>query len=122
PQPGAEPPPRPPELHQAPIGPPPSRRRPGQVARDWKANFVEYLQDAQVRVRYLQEQVAKGKPLPDDAAPYLKATLYHGRVGTKVERGYDAARSVLADVEGLAKTMKWEFDAGRKVINDYLIA
>lgn len=122
PPPGAEPPRRPPEIHQAPISPPPPRRQPRQVARDWKANFVEYLQDAQVRVRYLQEQVAKGKPLPDDADPYLKATLYHGRVGTKVERGYDAARSVLADVEGLAKSMKWDFDAGRKVVNDFLIA
>lgn len=122
PPPGGEGPPRPPELHQAPIAPPPGPRSRRQVARDWKTNIVEYFQDAQARVRYLQERVAQGKPLPDDADPYLKATLYHGRVGTKVERGYDAARSVLADVEGLAKTMKWDFDAGRKVINDYLIA
>lgn len=120
--PGAEAPPRPPELHQAPVAPPPPRRSPSQVARDWKTGIIEYFQDAQVRVRYLQEQVAQGKPLPDDADPYLKATLYHGRVGTKVERGYEQTNAVLADVQALSKAMNLDFDAGRKVINDYLIA
>ncbi len=87
----------------------------------FKTNVLEYFQNSEERIRQLVNRVGQGR-LPDDADPYLKAKLYWGRLQSKVTRGYDEAKDILADVDRLARKTGTDFDNLRDAVNDYLIA
>ena len=118
---GRAPPPRIPRLPLPPTSSPPWWRQIGALTR-WKTDVIEFWQDSMVRVRYLQESVSGGRPLPDYADPYLKATLYYGKTDTIMRAGQEQAQKIVGDAAALAKTMNVPLEDARKIVNDYLIA
>lgn len=115
------PPPLPPSASS---GPPMAPNQRAQIARalnSWRTSVVEFLQNSDVRVKRMVELVGQGR-LPDTADPYLKATLFYGRVGAKTRHGYDEARAIVDDTAALAKRAGMKLADAREMINDYLIA
>lgn len=85
---------------------------------DIKTGLVEYVQNEQERVRQLVGK--KGMKVDDISDPYLKATLYPGRVAERVNQGKKVAEEVVGDANKLAKDLKVDIKQARKDINDYL--
>ena len=81
---------------------------------------VEYVQNSDIRVRKLVEQ--KGAKVSDASDPYLKATLYPGRVASKVEAGRIEAKNIIQDLKKVADEFKTDSKALKKELNDYLVA
>lgn len=85
--------------------------------------FIEYAQNEQVRVMKLIEKIEEeGSDIADLSNPYLKATLYHGRVQTKIDRGNEAVKSLVKDMQKLGDDSGADLKTVRKEINDYLLA
>lgn len=87
----------------------------------------ETFQDAEIRALKLVQRVEDARNvgrggLSDDADPYLRMTLYHGRVGTKMEQGYDKVRELADGMQNLAEKLGTNTLAVRKRINFYLHA
>ena len=84
----------------------------------------ETIRDSEVRVRKLVEtaQKAYGKKQSDDANPYLKMTLYHGRAQEKIRQGYDQVKELTAGMKKLADELGTSISGVRMRINFYLHA
>lgn len=86
-------------------------------ARD---SALEFLQDAQVRVRRLVER--SSEPLPDDADPYMAMTLYHGRLGGRAEEAVGKAEEILRGANAIAKATNSPLENVKRLIDLYLVA
>ena len=79
---------------------------------------VEYVQNTEERLRQLKDPLT----LADAKNPYQKMALMHGKMGTRIEEGYDAVREVAEDVVDYVGRNKVSVAAGRKEVNQYLQA
>ena len=86
-------------------------------ARD---SALEFLQDAQVRVRRLVERA--DEPLPDAADPYMAMTLYHGRLGGRAEEAVAKAEEILKGANAIAKATNSPLENVKRLIDLYLVA
>lgn len=88
--------------------------------QETKTRVIEYIQNSEERVRQL---VNRGDvKVTDKSDPYLRSTLYSGRVGAKIERGKAQAKEAIDAIAKLANGSREELAALRKDVNDYLIA
>lgn len=81
-------------------------------------NFVEYFQNSQKRVLSLVEN----KNLNTATNPYEIMALYHGRLGTKIERGYAKAEEIADDIVISTGRKEASVEEGRTAVNKYLQA
>ncbi|MDQ5955615.1 MAG: hypothetical protein QG621_618 [Patescibacteria group bacterium] len=91
------------------------------VAQKFKTvftNIVEHVQNSEERVRQLTTQ----KNLNTATDPYEIMTLYHGRVGKKIEEGYQRAEEIADDIISFSGRNKTDVLDGRQEVNDYLQA
>ena len=85
--------------------------------RMW-TNIVENVQNTEERIRQLVET----KGLDTTVDPYERLTLYHGRVGQKIEEGYDLTEDIADDVITFSGRSRGESIDGRTAVNKYLQA
>jgi hypothetical protein len=85
-------------------------------------NIRERFQDSFIKMRKLQEEVAKGKPIPDNLNVDQAETLFHGRVNAKLEDVGQAIRDVDSSIVRAAKTSKVSPDEFRTDVDSYLHA
>lgn len=79
--------------------------------RKTKTEVLEYIQNKEERVRQL---VSKKNVVIDDASdPYLKMTLYPGRVANKIELVKNEAKSIVSEMKAAG--------VSRKEVSDYLL-
>jgi hypothetical protein len=95
----------------------PDAAGPLRKARD---SALEFLQDAQLRVRRLVERA--DEPLPDDADPYMAMTLYHGRLGGRAEAATEKAKVILQGTNAIAKATNSPLENVKRLIDLYLVA
>lgn len=91
------------------------------VAQKFKTvftNIVEHVQNSEERVR----QLVTRKDLNTATDPYEIMTLYHGRVGRKIEEGYQRAEEIADDIISFSGRNKTDVLNGRQEVNDYLQA
>jgi hypothetical protein len=87
----------------------------GSVAstlRETKTSMLEAFQNSQERVRQLVSRA--GVKVDDVSDPYLKSTLFSGRIGTKMEATKQEVKSVLTELKAA--------NVSREELSDYLIA
>jgi hypothetical protein len=75
-------------------------------------DMTEYFQNEHERVRQLVER--KDVKISDESDPYLKMTLYPGRVAEKITKTKDEIKKIVKEMEKEKVT--------RKEISDYLVA
>jgi hypothetical protein len=123
-----------PELSRVPQGPlkpkspfgtilpqkPPKKTEKFTTLKKAKTSIVEYVQNEAERVRQLVAR--KDVKVSDTSDPYLKMTLYHGRVGAQVDAAKKEAEKAIADMKILADKSKNELTAFRKKVAGYLKA
>lgn len=85
-------------------------------------NIREKVQDQFIRVRKLQQGVAKGEPIPDDINIDQAETLFHGRVHTKLEEIKDRVTVMDKDMTKAAKAAGVSPDDFAADVNSYLHA
>jgi len=83
-------------------------------------NFIEFVQDTDIRVRKLLE--TKGMKVTDATNPYQKATLYPGIVDTKIRNTKAYFETLVNDVVAIADQSGKDVAFIRKDINEYLHA
>lgn len=83
-----------------------------------KTKLIEYVQNEQERVRQLVSK--KGVKVDDVSDPYLKATLYPGRVAEKIKQGNDEAEGLIKDMKKVADEFKTDLAGIREEVNNYL--
>lgn len=83
-----------------------------------KTNLVEYFQNESETVRKLVGK--KGAVVEDSTDPYLKATLYPGKVAEKVNQGKSEAEAIIKDMQKVSKGFKTNLKGMRQQVNDYL--
>lgn len=88
--------------------------------KNTKTKVLEYIQNDQERVRKLLEN--KDLKITDQSDPYLKSTLYSGRIGQKIEAAKEETTKAISEMSGLAKKAKVDLKKIREEVNDYLIA
>jgi hypothetical protein len=88
--------------------------------KDFTLKGTEYFQDAEVRVKNLVNR--SDVKVSDISDPYLKATLYPGRVSVKVEKGYADAEAIIKDMKDVADKFSATLSSIKKEVNDYLIS
>jgi len=86
--------------------------RVGRGFREIKTKLIEHVQNEAERVRQLVKR--KDVKIDDASDPYLKITLYPGRVGAKIEKANVEAKSIVKDLK------KTKID--RKDVSDFLQA
>lgn len=86
--------------------------------KEAKTKVLEYVQNTDERVRQLTTK--KGVKVDDASDPYLKATLYPGRVAERVNQGKEEVGAIIKDAKKLAGEFKTDLKSVRKEINDYL--
>lgn len=86
--------------------------------RKARTNFIETVQNTDVRVKELIEK--KGVKLTDESDPYLKMTLFPGRVGKKVEDLKERAREITMTIEKSARESGTDLKTLKKEVSDYL--
>jgi hypothetical protein len=89
-----------------------------KVLKEALSTVLEYVQNTEERVRKLVGQ----KGLDVSVDPYETMTLYHGRVGDKIEQGYNAVQDITDDVIDLVGRSRTDVDTGRAGISKYLQA
>lgn len=87
-------------------------------AKEVKTKIIEYVQNEQERVRQLVGK--KGVVVDDISDPYLKATLYSGRVAEKIDQGKKEAQEIVKQAKKVADEFKSDLKTIRKEVNDYL--
>lgn len=87
--------------------------------RGIKTNTIEFLQNSQERVRQLVKNPNIKISQVND--PYLKMTLYNGRLGDAIERATVEVQSIFDDMAKFAKQTNTKFDDTRKLVNEYLL-
>ena len=80
----------------------------------------ESVQDDWNRVKELYKK--PGTVVDDTADPYMREILYHGRVGAKVQEGYDAVKGIDTNIIKVARTSNIADTEVQKMVNEYLIA
>lgn len=75
-----------------------------------KTSIVEYVQNTQERVRQLVSR--KDVKIDDASDPYLKETLYHGRVDTKIKVAKEETKAIINDLKANKLT--------KEEVSDYL--
>jgi len=80
--------------------------------------FIEYVQSTEERVR----QLTTRKDLDLTKDPYETMTLFHGRVGQKIEEGYDIAEDIADDIISLVGRKRSDVEIGRHEVSEYLQA
>lgn len=100
--------------------PEPQTRRIADMLQSAWTKTVEYVQNDAVRVKQLVNR--KGVKVTDETDPYLKATLFPGRVQTMMEEGYERARDVADDIVALASDSGLSSDEVRAALNKFLQA
>lgn len=113
--------------------PPPPRSLPPLVPRQppnpatvaalnsWGTRLTEIFQNNQERVRILVDRVGQGR-LADTEDPYLKSTLYAGRLDARVRFGNELAEGIINDASRMARDAGVRHEEMRALVNDYLIA
>jgi len=95
-------------------------RRFTNTVRTGLTNITEYFQSTEERIR---KMVASPDLKVSEASdPYLKATLYHGRVDTLIRKGYDQSQEIASEITQLARTRQVDVGATRSEVNEYLQA
>ena len=85
-----------------------------------KTRTLEVMQDSNERVRQLVGN--KDLRITDVNDPYLKMTLFHGRVGTAIEQGARETQAAIDDIARLSKETGKPLKDTRTLVNEYLIA
>ena len=86
--------------------------------KEARTKIIEYVQNSEERVRQL---VARpGLKIDDVSDPYLKATLYHGKVATKINQGKEEARLIVNQMKKTGDDLGSDLGTIRKEVNDYL--
>ncbi len=80
-----------------------------------KDNIVEYVQDKEQAIKNLVNR--KDVKVTDVSDPYLKSTLYSGRVANQIELAKTEAQTIVNEAKKLG-----DLKTARKEINDFLIA
>ncbi len=88
------------------------------AVQEMKVKTLEFVQNEQERVRQLVNR--KDVVVDDVSDPYLKATLYPGRVATKIQEGKNEAEAIIKEAAKMADEFKTDLQSARKEINDYL--
>ena len=88
--------------------------------RKIKDDVVEFIQNKETRVLKLVEQ--KGVKITDSSDPYLKATLYPGKVDTLIKTGHAEGQAIVNEAKTLATSLKKDLADVRKEVNEFLIA
>lgn len=83
-------------------------------------DFFEYFADREIRVKDLMER--KDVIINDASNRYQKATLYPGRVATKIEDAQVQMESIVNDLVDAAETTGKEVTDVRADVNEYLQA
>lgn len=94
---------------------------PKTVAQKMKSvftNVVEHVQNSEKRVLDLTGK----KDMNLTSNPYEKMTLYHGKVGKKIEEGYRKAEEIAHDIVSYTGRNKTDLKEGRQEVSDYLHA
>lgn len=125
-QPPIAPPPPPGQLATPPIPPnggAPSPANPGTVRalNSWRTRLTETLQNSQERMRILVDRIGQGR-LADTEDPYLRSTLYHGRLGARVRFGNEQAEEIVSSINRQARASRISHEDMRDLVNDYLVA
>lgn len=89
----------------------------GALQKGWAATR-EFVEDDWLRVKKMQE----GANVREGADPYTAETLFHGRVGTRVEEAKQAVETIDADLVQTSRKLNVPTDAMAKDIDRYLIA
>lgn len=92
-------------------------KRVSETLRGGLTSTVEFLQDADVRIKNLQRNAI----VTDESNIYQKLTLMPGRLGDVVERGRTAVKEVIDDMAKFAKESNLDLATVRKEVNDYLL-
>jgi len=87
------------------------------IKQTW-TKFVEYIQNSEERLRQLRDP----RKLSDATNAYQKMALMHGRMGTRVEEGYDAMEEIAENVVDLVGRKRQAVEDGRTDINRFLQA
>lgn len=82
-------------------------------------NVIEYVQNSDERIRKLVAR--KDLKVTDMSDPYLKATLYPGRVSEAVNAGRKEADELVKEMKKVADKFGTDTKSTRKQINDYLL-
>ena len=82
-------------------------------------NIREQVQDRWVKVN---KAIKEGGTVDVENNPYITETLYHGRLGTRVEAIKDEARTIVFDIQKESKATGLKPEVLTKEVNDYLIA
>lgn len=82
-------------------------------------NIREQVQDRWVKVN---KAIKEGGTVTAENNPYITETLYHGRLGTRVEAIKDEARTIVFDIQKESKATGLKPEVFTKEVNDYLIA
>lgn len=98
--------------------PPGTVRRVVDSVSEVRTKFVEYVQNEQERIRQIVK--TKGANVDDTNDPYLKATLYSGRVHTKIEQVNKEADEIIKETKKIADKFGTDSKTIRREVNDYL--
>jgi hypothetical protein len=80
----------------------------------------ETVEDDWFRVKKLQRQT--GVKVTDEANPYMREILYHGRVGAKIEEGRDIAKAIDRDLVETARGVSVADKELIQDVNEFLVA
>lgn len=83
-----------------------------------KDKILEYVQDSEIRIKRLVEN--PDVKVTDVSDPYLKSTLYPGRVDYKITKGKKTLESIVSDLKSLSDKSGKGMDELRGNVHDYL--
>jgi len=92
-----------------------------RALNSWKTRVLETFQNGQERMRILVDRIGQGR-LADTEDPYLRATLYHGRLDARVRFGNELAEDIVSSINRQARLSRESHEDMRELVNDYLIA
>ena len=89
----------------------------GSIKKSFR-DVIEFVQDSETRVKKLVER--KDVKVTEGTNPYLKATLYSGRVSDRIEEGYKETKEIIKEMNGVAHDTKLDLIKIRQEVSDYL--
>jgi len=82
-------------------------------------NITEKIQDKWVRVKKAIDEDGK---VDFENNPYITETLYHGRLGSRIESIKGEAQAIVDDIQKTSKQLKVDTGTISKEVNEYLVA
>jgi len=82
--------------------------------------FREALQDSQIRLKQLQE--SPGVTVKEGANPYQAETLFHGRVGGRLEKVQETVKAIDKSIVDTSKRLKINDEELLDKVNRFLVA